>query len=931
MPEAETIARRALAIRLKVRGEDHPDTAESYLILADILRHQGKLPEAEAIARRILAARLKALGEDHPDTASSYDSLGNALLGQGKWPEAEAMYRRALAIRLKARGEGHPDTADSYYLVGHALRDQGKLPEAEAMYRRALAIRLKARGEGHPDTADSYYSLGNALDDQGKLPEAEAMFRRALEISLKARGEGHPDTAVLCKALASVLDAQGKLPEAEAMFRRALEISLKARGEGRRSNFSAATYHASLAHALNHLGRADEALDALTAAVDAFDEARLRGAGGLDAAPGAGGDPSPALAISLARAGRGREAWNRWEHGLARGVLDEVAGRAARPLTPDDRAREANLLGRSQILDERLSRLSSRPRLTADDETRLDALRSEADELRRQVLEFQQGLDRKYGPLTGKAVALEEVRAALPDDTALIGWVDSEHYAAACVVRRSGDPAWVILPGSRPDGSQSREDGARVRHLREVLAERATAGDWRPLAEAVARQRLGPVEPLLKGVRLVIVIHSPGLAGVPAEVLFAAAPGSQGGATAPGPVVAYAPSASMFAYLIRAKPPDERPARLLALGDPAYPAPTPGSDQAPPPPDHGLLVVKVEPNGIANLFGVQPGDVLLEYNGTLLKVQDDLRPVAADEGPKRVPIRLWRAGDVWQVEVAVGPLGVQFDPRPAARVVLAERAAAEVLTPSRGGPWARLPGTRREVAAIAGLFAAVYTTTLLGNQARESVVQDLARSGRLKEFRYLHFAAHGRYDPRSAYRTALLLAPDADRTGNPAAFEFDGEITAEQIARTWDLDADLVVLSACESGLGRQAGGEGFLGFAQPLLAKGARSLVLSLWKVDDRATSLLMARFYKNLLGERPGLTGPMPKAESLDEAKRWLRELTDEEAGVAEAGLNRGILRPLVTEGAPPSSTGARPSGPRRFAHPYYWAAFILAGDPS
>jgi CHAT domain-containing protein len=53
-----------------------------------------------------------------------------------------------------------------------------------------------------------------------------------------------------------------------------------------------------------------------------------------------------------------------------------------------------------------------------------------------------------------------------------------------------------------------------------------------------------------------------------------------------------------------------------------------------------------------------------------------------------------------------------------------------------------------------------------------------------------------------------------------------------------------VVLSACESGLGKQAGGEGFLGFAQPLLARGARGLVLSLWKVDDRATALLMARF---------------------------------------------------------------------------------------
>ena len=84
------------------------------------------------------------------------------------------------------------------------------------------------------------------------------------------------------------------------------------------------------------------------------------------------------------------------------------------------------------------------------------------------------------------------------------------------------------------------------------------------------------------------------------------------------------------------------------------------------------------------------------------------------------------------------------------------------------------------------------------------------------------------------------------------------------------------MLSACESGLGLAAGGEGYLGFAQPLFAKGARSLVLSLWKVNGTATALLMNRFYQNPLGKRPGLSRPLPKAAALDEAKHWLRELT-------------------------------------------------------
>jgi CHAT domain-containing protein len=94
------------------------------------------------------------------------------------------------------------------------------------------------------------------------------------------------------------------------------------------------------------------------------------------------------------------------------------------------------------------------------------------------------------------------------------------------------------------------------------------------------------------------------------------------------------------------------------------------------------------------------------------------------------------------------------------------------------------------------------------------------------------------------------------------------------------------VLSACETGVGKRAGGEGYLGFAQALFIKGARSLVLSEWPVADDTTSLLMVRFYQNLLGKRPGLSGPMPEAESLDEAKRWLRNLS---AAEAAAELNR------------------------------------------
>ena len=131
-----------------------------------------------------------------------------------------------------------------------------------------------------------------------------------------------------------------------------------------------------------------------------------------------------------------------------------------------------------------------------------------------------------------------------------------------------------------------------------------------------------------------------------------------------------------------------------------------------------------------------------------------------------------------------------------------------------------------------------------------------------------------------------------------------------------------MVLSACESGLGRAAGGEGYLGFAQPLFAKGARSLVLSLWKADDQATALLMERFYQNLLGRREGLPKPMAKAEALAEAKEWLRGLRAEQIDDEVERLTRGSMEKRKPVGTPASI--------RRYEHPFFWASFILIGDP-
>ncbi len=914
LAEAEAMHRRALVTSLKALGEDHPETASSYNNLAVTLRAQGKSAEAEAMFRRALAIKVKALGEDHPGTANGYNNLAASLGTQGRHAEAEALHRKALAIKLKALDEAHPDVAESYNNLALTLLNQGKSAEAEAMLRRTVAIRLEASGEGHPDTTAAYTNLALSLNGQAKHAEAEAMHRRALAIKVKALGEGHPETARTDNNLAATLDAQGKFAEAEALHRRALAIMLETLGADHRDT---AQSYENLAWSLDRQGKHDDALRTWASAAASYEQARSRGARGLDAALTADSSPLPGFALALARAGRPRDAWSRWEQGLARGLADEITGRAARPLTAGERDREALLLGRAQALDERIGRLRTARALSREQAKLLEDLNGQASEVRRQLLELEQQFEARYGALAGRPAALEAVQRAIPEGTALVGWIDREPYHWACLLRRSGDPAWVRLPGSGKDGGWTKDEEGLAQRLRAELDPQTTRGDSRPLAEAVARQRLGPLKPHLLGITRLVVVNSPGLAGVPIEVPMAARPDPAWA----GIAVAYAPSASLYAYLAGQPMPRDRAPTLLALADPAYPGP---ENEAPPPapPDEGLAIARVLPNGNADLNGLRAGDVLLAYAGAALKGPADLKPVAADAGPKKVPVRYWREGISREVEVAAGPLGVTIDDRPAKEAVLAGRAAGRVLLGMRGGSRARLPGTRREVEAVARLFPAGAVTTLAGEQACESAVQGLARSGRMRTFRYLHFAAHGESDPVRAYRSALILAPDPDRSADPLAVEGDGMITAEQIARTWELGADLVVLSACETGLGRAAGGEGYLGFAQPLLARGARSLVLSQWKVDDDATALLMARFYQDLLGTRAGLKSPLGKAEALAEAKAWLRGAGPEEAGAALAALPRGAIvrRQLV---AP--KPAARP-----YEDPTYWAGFILIGSP-
>ena len=447
----------------------------------------------------------------------------------------------------------------------------------------------------------------------------------------------------------------------------------------------------------------------------------------------------------------------------------------------------------------------------------------------------RQALQEEFAELDAKlavdeVATLKRIQEQLPDDTALLAWVDvvdrvlgvDEHWA--CLLKSRGDPIWERLPGTGPNAAWTLEDAwlperpleiltGRVGPApREAVAPASPASGLDELLRRVQAQRLAPMKKHLAGVKHLVVLPAGWMTGLPVDLLTE------------DYIVSYAPSASIVARLWESRQRAPAAPRLLAVGDPAF------------------------------------------TRSELVNLKESAAPKESRErGSKR---------------------------------------------------FVELPGTRTEVTAIARLFPTA--DVLLGSEASEARLEQLASSGALQAYSVLHFATHGEVDRSTAARCALVLAQDrlADSSAKPGDGKkvCDGKLDVAEILADWRLEASLVTLSACETGLGQEGGGEGLMGFSQVFLLKGARSLLVSLWPVSDTATALLMIRFYENWLGKRAGLEQPMSKALALKEAKHWLRSLTRDQVEqriasfpAAARGLKlEGLQDPL----APPAE--------KPFAHP-------------
>lgn len=201
--------------------------------------------------------------------------------------------------------------------------------------------------------------------------------------------------------------------------------------------------------------------------------------------------------------------------------------------------------------------------------------------------------------------------------------------------------------------------------------------------------------------------------------------------------------------------------------------------------------------------------------------------------------------------------------------------SADESASGTGKRYDRLEYSGKEVENISTFFKSGDSEIYLRNDATE---ENAKREGALKKFNFIHFATHGYIDEDKPDLSSLVLTKDNNS-------EEDGFLQAAEIFNL-DLNADLVVLSACQTGLGKLVRGEGMVGLTRAFMYAGAPSVIVSLWSVSDMSTALLMGEFYKNLIKNK------LSKTEALRKAR--LKLIAD-----------------------------------KKYAHPFYWAPFVLIGD--
>ncbi len=952
--ECIDLAGRAVAIRERLQGARHADVGGSLICLGAAERIGSRFEDARKHLETALEILTETRGASDASTSKARMGVAAVYADLADYPRARAMYADELAALESASKPDARNLAKVLYSAARVARRAGDYRDAEKLYERALSIAEREIGAESQFVAYVLNGLANLRDDQARYAETRELYERALRIA-ESQGPDKPLTASCVNNLALVLKRLGDFETAGRYFRRSLEFERRTRHADHPYTASAL---ANLAELEGLRGNLDEALSLAHEAREM--RGRLYGA------------VHPEIAGSLRL-----EAMLERERGNAKASTElyEQALAIAEPTLGKDHAEVADLLG-GLAMSLRESGDITRARATqaravatcekgvgADDPRTGDALRSLA------ALQFLGGdapsamtsatraesISREHARLVvgalseSEALRYSEQREAARD---LLITLFAEASGSASV-----DEVWNAVTRARSlvldeisarHRSLAAEGGENVRSLSQqyatasrALAELLVAGPaadvaiYREAVDVARRQRDKTERQLAAGsasfrahrarerVDLTQVRHA-----LPKDCALVAYSRYEHGVTDATATPRY------MAFVLRAG----KPALAVPLG----------------------AATDIEPQVEAWVAAVSEPDSTAPGTGAFAnaarRAGEELRrlvwdPLAAPVGDART-VLVVPDGALHRINFAALPRdegGFLLDAGTRFHCLLAERAVVREsaengaqgrgllvvggvefspATAVAGGGAASkprfhfepLPASAAEAKSVAEQWSVRVRATkdardsalvLMGTEASEGAVKRLA-PGR----RAIHLATHGVFlgasssalrsgtrgiggvssseRPRPSPPAPLLplsgLVLAGANAGKAAGEAEDGILTAEEIAALDLSGTEWAVLSACDTGRGEVRPGEGVLGLRRAFEVTGVETLILSLWSVEDEPTRLWMNALYEARLARGLGTL------ESVDAA-------------------NRVVLAERRAKGASD--------------HPFYWAAFVAAGE--
>ncbi|MFO1110790.1 MAG: tetratricopeptide repeat protein [Bradyrhizobium sp.] len=778
------------------------------------LNRAGKYSEALALAQKTLADAEKAHGAAHRDVAAALNNLGQVYASLGQDAEAEPLYKRALTIFEKVGGLDSADVAPTLTNLAALYQRQDRLADAEPLFRRALAIRERTLGGSHPDTGQALNNLATLYEKLGRHTDSEPLFKRALAIYEKAAGPEHPAVATVLNNLGQVAKVTGRFAEAEPLIKRSLAIREKVLGQD----------HPDVARSLNNMADLDERQNRYADAEPLYRRAlgiRER-AVGLDHPETATSTNN--LAYLLRQEGKTADALPL----LARLIVTGRAQtRVALPVLFD--AQRQQLVAPGTALDDALNVIQRGAqssaasavnklavRLAAGNDRLAELVRrdqdlgSEAESLDKSILAAvskdrakrdpaaeQRARDR-ISAIAGERARLQKALSAeFPDYAALSNPLPLTAKEVQSLL--AADEAMVLFSVAEKESY--------------VFALTRGGVEWKPipigtdaLSEKIAAFR--------RGLDIAKASDASGKSG-----LFDLALANELYATLLSPVETLVKDKRSL-FVVASGALTALPFHLLVTEKPEMAIPDNFDGYR-----NAAWLLK------RHAVSVLPSVTSLKALRTFARRDQNTKPMTGFGDPLFDPAQ--GAGDK--------RAALKIAARSVASVAYTEfwrGAGVDRTLLAKALP--QLPDTADELNAVAKDLGVADSDIHLGTDASETTLKRM----RLSDYSIVYFATHGLVagDVKGVAEPSLALSIPAQ----PSELD-DGLLTASEVAQL-KLNADWVVLSACNTIAGDRPGAEALSGLARSFFYAGARALLVTHWAVDSAAATRLTTSTFDRL-----------------------------------------------------------------------------------